>query len=431
MKKMLVIALALMLLLASAALAETANVVTFSNVNVLVSSSEGNAAIDLSDLTARLAMGLANELPIIQLDVTGGGDALLGAQIQFIDGRMVLAIDGTSRPISADMGPTAGQAQETLTEMFGNLDQFANIKLPAFTGVDIPKIDLMSVADFLPMLGIQPTTEGQVTTFEIPAEMVSQLIQMIVSQIPAETASQLGGLDQILASAQFAIKGKLADDGTTAEMMLDLYMAQGGVTSDSPIGALYFASTQNADSLEIMLYQDGQSLTLGQIDLSSDPAAATLDLGFDLMGQITMNFSLYPQDGAQVAALAFKADTQELNASLTYGDEGEMEYADFAFEIPNEQVSASVHTEETPDGNGGKTGIMGVNVAAQGQTVNVTADLQEGKEDVQFKPITNAANAIDANNPSQADQEALNEELNSALAPLMNYLSNVSVQPAA
>lgn len=431
MKKMLAIALALMLLLASAALAETANVVTFSNVNVLVSSTDGNMAIDLSDLTATLAMGMANEQPIIQLDVTGGGEALLGAQIQFIDGRMVMAIDGVSRPIAADMGPTADQAQESFNELFANIDQVANLKLPAFTGVDIPKIDLMSIAEFLPMLGIQPVTEGQVTTFEIPAEMISQLMQIVLTQVPAETAAQLGDLDQLLANAQFAIKGKLADDGTTAEMMLDLYMAQGGATSDSPLGALYFASTQNADSLEILLYQDGQSVTLGQMDLSSDPAAATLDFGLDLMGQVTMNFSLYPENGAQVAALAFKAEDQELNASLTYGDEGDMEFSDFAFEIPNEQVSASIHTEETPDGNGGKVGVMGVNVEAQGQTVNVTADLEEGKADVQFKPITNAANAIDANNPSAADQQALNDELNSALAPIMNYLNNVNVQPAA
>ncbi len=431
MKKLLAIALALMLLMASAAFAETANVVTFSNVNLLVSSDDGNMAIDLSDLTATLALGMANDQPIIQLDVVGGGEALLGAQIQFIDGRLVLAIDGVSRPIAADMGPTAGQAQQTLNELFANLDQMNDTKLPAFNGVDIPKVELMAVADFLPQLGIQPESDGQATTFEIPAEMISMLLQTVLAQIPAETKAQLGGLDQVLANAQFAIKGKLADDGATAEMLLDLYAVEGGATSDAPIGSLYFASSQNNDSLELQVNMGGQNVTLGKLDLSSDPAAATLDVGLDLMGQITVNFSLYPQDGAQVAALAFNANGEALNASLTYGDEGEKEYADFAFEIPSQQVSASVHLDETPDGNGGKTGAVGVNVAAQGQTVNVNADLEEGKGDVTFKPITNAANAIDANNPDEAAMQQMDEELESALAPLMNYLNSVNVQPAA
>lgn len=431
MKKLLAIALALMLLMASVALAETANVVNFSNVNVLVSSDEGNMAIDLSDLQAKLSMGMANDAPIIQLDVTGSGEALLGAQIQFIDGRLVLAIDGVSRPIAADMGPTAGQAQQTLNELFANLDQSNEVKLPAFTGVDIPKINLMAIANFLPQLGIQTESDGQATTFEIPAEMISMLLQTVLAQIPAETKAQLGGLDQVLENAQFAIKGKLADDGTTSEMLLDVHMVEGGATSDEPFATVYFASAQNSDSLELQVNMSGQSVTLAQADLASDPAAATLDFGLSLMGQINMNFSLYPQDGAQVAALAFNANGEALNASLTYGDEGEKEYADFAFEIPSQQVSASIHLDETPDGNGGKTGAVGVNVAAQGQTVNLTSDMTEGKEDVTFKPIANAANAIDANNPDDAAMQQIDEELESALAPLMNYLNSVNVQPAA
>ena len=149
------------------------------------------------------------------------------------------------------------------------------------------------------------------------------------------------------------------------------------------------------------------------------------------MGQLTVNFSLYPQDGAQVAALAVQAQGQAINASLTYGDEGETEYADFAFEIPNDQVSASIHIDETPNASGDKTGALGLNVAAQGQTINFGADLLETKGDVAFRAIGNVENAYDANNMTEADNQALGEELNNALAGLIGYLSNISVQPAA
>ena len=433
MKKVLAVALALMMLLASAAFAETANVATLSNFNLLVSSADGSMTVDLSGLKADIAMGLANDAPIIQLDVSGDGQKLLGAVVQFIDGKMALAIDGVSRPMVADMGPTAGEAQETLNELFANLDQFSDVKLPAFTGVSIPKVDLMQVPA---LFGAAPTTDAngvQTASFSIPYEMVKQLLDMILPMIPEQATAQLGPvLDQVKSGAiGIALEGKVSDDGNTAEMLVDIYMVQNGVTADSPALALYFASAENSDSLQVQLYQEGQAVTLGQLDVASDPAAATLDVGLDLMGQVKFNFSLYPQDGAQVAALAVTAEGETINASLTYGEEGEKEYADFAFELPSQDVSASIHVDETPDGTGSKTGALEVSVAAQGQTVNLTSDLTEGKGDVQFRPIGSLANAIDANNASEADAAAFGTELESAIAPLLSYISSLEAQPAA
>ncbi len=433
MKKVLAVALALMMLLASAAFAETANVATLSNFNLLVSSADGSMTVDLSGLKADIAMGLANDAPIIQLDVSGDGEKLLGAVVQFIEGKMALAIDGVSRPIVADMGPTAGQAQETLNELFANLDQFGDVKLPAFTGVSIPKVDLMQVPA---LFGTTPTTDAngvQNAEFDIPYEMVKQLLDMVLPMIPEQAIEQLGPvLDQLKSGAiGFALKGKVADDGNAAEMLVDIYMVQNGVTADAPALALYFASAENSDSFEVQMYQEGQAVTLAQVDVASDPAAATLDVGLDLMGQVKLNFSLYPQDGAQVAALAVTAEGETINASLTYGEEGEKEYADFAFELPSQDVAASIHLDETPDGNGNKAGALEVSVAAQGQTVNLTCDVVEGKGDVEFRPIGSLDNAIDANNATDADNAQVSAELESAIAPLMNYISSLEAQPAA
>ena len=68
----------------------------------------------------------------------------------------------------------------------------AKTQLPAFTGVQIPKVDLMGLANYLPMLGIQPETTENSASFELPAELVNMLLQMIVQQVPAEALQSTG-----------------------------------------------------------------------------------------------------------------------------------------------------------------------------------------------------------------------------------------------
>lgn len=429
MKKLLALVLALMLLMASAAFAETANTITFSNANLLVTAENGSQTVDLSDLTATLAMGNPEGVPTIQLDVAGGGDALLCAVIQFIDGNMVLNLDGMSRPLAASM--QNAQAQEGMEQIFANLDSVNGVKLPAFEGVTIPKVPLNAVLDILPMLGVEPQTDGSATTFEIPAQLVTGLLQMILAQIPAEMKAQLGGLDQLLASTQFAVVGRLNDDGETAELLLDLVPVTDGMQDDTPFAGLYFSSKENLDSLEVLVYQDGQGITLAQLDLESKPESAELNLALDVMGQINLTFSLYPQNGDQVAAVALNAAGETFNASLTYGENGDEEYAQFAFEVPNQNVSASVDINEHPAADGSKEGALAVNVASAGQTINLTADLAESKDDVDFHAITNADQAYDAAAMTAADNQALTEDLNNVLANLTSYLNSIQAQPAA
>ena len=428
MKKLLALALAVMLLMASAAFAESANVTTLSNFNLLLTNDQGTQLVDLSDATVEVAMGSPRGVPTIQVDVQGGGQALLGAEIQFINGYMVLNIDGMSRPLAASM--QMSQAQEGIEKLFANMDSVSEFKLPAFKGVDIPKLNLTSVASMLPMLGITPQTSGQTTTFEIPAQYVSLILQTLVTQIPAEFKARLGGLDQMLANAQFGISGKISDDGATSELLLDLVPAQGGAQI-VPMASLYLASSANSDSFEIIVYQNGSPITLGKLDLVSDPAAATVDFAMNLMGQVALNVSLYPQDGAQVVAMELKAQEQEMKASLTYGEEGNQEYAQLALEIPNQSVAASADVVEAPAAGGGKEGTVAVNIASGSQSVILNADLFENKDDVVFRTIDNADRAYDANRMTEADNRALAADLQNALAGLMGYLNSIQVQPAA
>ena len=103
MKKLLALVLVLMLMMASVAFAETANVTTFSNFKLLVSTPDGAQTMDLSDLVASVAMGMPEGVPTIQLDVASDTEALLGSEIQFIDGSMVLNVDGLSSDEAVDI----------------------------------------------------------------------------------------------------------------------------------------------------------------------------------------------------------------------------------------------------------------------------------------------------------------------------------------
>ena len=99
--------------------------------------------------------------------------------------------------------------------------------------------------------------------------------------------------------------------------------------------------------------------------------------------------------------------------------------------MPNQNVSASVDINEHPAADGSKEGTLAVNVASAGQTINLTADLAESKDDVDFHAITNADQAYDAAAMTAADNQALTEDLNNALANLTSYLNSIQAQPAA
>ena len=438
MKKLLAIVLALMLMMASAALAETASVAILSNPTLVISSPEGDMNLDLSGLEATVAAGLSGETPTVQLDVAHDAEELLGLVLQIVDNKVVVALDGMSRPIASAIPETGTDTQETMVELFSNLQALSELKMPAFGGVTVPKLDLMPVAG---LLGSEPTADAngvQSASFSLPYEQVNQMLGMLEYIIPAETqaqpqVSQLLQLIKMLQNSKsgFALEGKVSDSGDKAELLVDILPVQNGVTASEAAVTLYLVSLENSDSFEVQVNQGGQKITVATIDLASDPAAATLDFAMDVMGELKLNFSLYPQNGAQVAALAVVAQGETFNASVTYGEEGETEYVDFAMEIPAENVAFSVHSDSTPADGGDKTGTLAVAVDADGQTINFAADVLQTQAEVEFRDIANIENAYDANNMTEADNQALSAEMEGILGNLMNYLSTVQMQPAA
>ena len=90
---------------------------------------------------------------------------------------------------------------------------------------------------------------------------------ILTMMVPAESArrsSEPGSVKAMALTIGFALEGKVSDDGETAELLIDLYTVEGGVTADAPTGGLYIASTLNADTVQLLLYQEGQSYTIAE-----------------------------------------------------------------------------------------------------------------------------------------------------------------------
>ena len=432
MKKLLAIVVALMLLTASVAMAETATVLTVSNPVLTVTADGQDMTIDMGGLQIVLAMGLAGDVPTIQADVTNGAEALLSAELQVIGTNMVVSLDGLSRPLAVDVSSAGAQGLEGISALFAALPELANLKMPAFTGVDIPKLDLMSLGS---MLGA--TGDGQSATFEIPYEMVQQLLSMVgqyKSMIPESAQAQVGPLFDLIEDMNakgngFALKGSITDDGATGTLAVDVLPVSGGVTADASAATITFMSAANQINLIVDVNQGEEVTTLGEIALTSTPDAAELSVSVDIMGgMLNMAGSLYPQDGLQVAALELVAMGQKANMSLIYGEKDGADYADAAFEVEG-QAAVECITQTVSDGNGNESGTLTVAADAAGSQFQLDSEIAQSVPDVTFNAIADAANAIDVVNMSEEENAQISEELQGVLGSLMNYVA--TLEPAA
>lgn len=446
MKKVLAVVLALMLLLASAALAEPAKIIDFTDASVTVEMQGQTVRYNLDGLDITLALGLAGDVPTVQLDAVAAGDNVLAAVIQFIDGRMVLDVDGLSRPIAADMsaaGSTGADPQAILEEAFASITENSETKLGLIPGIPIPKIDLMSIAA---QFGAQPAPDAngvQMASFSLPYEVVKLLLSQVGSltaQLPAETTAQFGpvldAIDQMIATdSGFALEGKVGDDGESTEMLVDVYPVSAGVTADSPAGALYVASTENNASVEVLLYQDGEQVRLGQFYIESVPDEAQLSATLEVSGMLSLDAGLYREERmdaeAQVVSLSLDAQGQKLDTSLVYGDKDEGTFAEFAMDIAS-QAALSFDIESAPNANGDAAGTFSLSAKtyADGSTVNVASNFVKTVGDVTFRTIANADDAIDAATASEEEAAQLSEEFNNVLSGLLGYLATLTPEVA-
>ena len=131
-------------------------------------------------------------------------------------------------------------------------------------------------------------------------------------------------------------------------------------------------------------------------------------------------------------AFSMNAAGETMDASLTYGERDDKEYADFAMDIAN-QAALSFSIESDKGVEDGSTGNFSLSAQsyADDTIVNIAANYAEAMGEVEFRTIENLANAIDVANLEGGLDDQTAAELNNALAGILNYLGTLTPEVAA
>lgn len=437
MKKLLAIVLSLMLLTASAALAENASTLVFSDPVMSVSTNGEVQQISLAGVTLTLSAGMSGDVPAAQFDITGSEGELLSGEMQLSGDKLLIALDGMSRPLAVDVSAAGDQGIDGIKTIFEGMAETGTMKLPAFTGVTIPKLDLMSYAGFLPFIGVQTQDIQNGVSLEMPFDTVMMLlsyVQEYKDAIPETAMAYLGGLfdsiDQMNKTGDgFALKGTLTDDGTTTRLAVELLPVANKQTSGSAIGALDALFAENQVNIAVDTYTDAGSEKLFDLALTSKPLDAELSFALNIAGAVDVTGSLYSDGDLQVVALEAGSEGDKIGMSFVYGEQDGADYAQLDLAIPN-QAALSLSTQTVGYADGGTIGTLSFvaeTYEATTTTVTLDADIACAPSDVAFRGVDTSAGVYDVANLTEAETAQMSEELNNVLAGLMNAVVTYGV----
>ena len=438
MKKLIALALAMLMLLASAAFAEPAAVTLLSDPQLTMTQDGQTMSVDLTGLNIAVSSGLSAEVPTIRLDVTHDDEVLMSGLIQIVDGAMVFQLDGMSNAYKASMGADSisGQAQEAFNALFANQDAFLNFQMPAFTGATIPKLDMATLLSFV-ITDTQTDASGAtVSTISLPYETINQLLGMaapyLSQMVPNVDTSFVTDTIQQLQDSNSGVSlgGTIVDSGASEVLTLEAYLVQDGTASEAALGALVVMSEENSVTATVQVNMGDSTTDVATLALLSEPDQAKLSLTGDVMGMASINFDLYPEDGLQMVDLGFSAQGQSANLSLSYGQQDGEDLVSFAAGVAD-IANLALAIDTVADGAGSHDGAVSFAASAQGMDIALDGKLSIGPADVELGSIANVAGAIDITTMDDAANEAFTNELQSAAGALIGYLSSIEPQAAA
>lgn len=327
MKKLFAILLAALLLLNVGALAEgRAATLTANNIRV---EAEGQKIV-IPGMDFILGLDNVNGLPSIALLIDDDGERVFTALGQLTSRQFNLAVSGMNNGyyalLPAEAAGTLAQVGDAglammLPQLLPGLDEIA---LPPFTGVEIPKVELGD------MLSAYITNRnGDSYDFDIPYEEVYRLLDQVL-RLAREQGTNVDQVDEALQAIEqlkamhmgFALKGNVADDGSTLTATADVYLVQNGVTSPGEVATIILTSRQNDFRIDMTASENGATMDVLNVSLVSDPAAATLDLDMNIASEIRIAFDLFSEDGLQKAVLCIDgADPDSMRFEFDYGQQ--------------------------------------------------------------------------------------------------------------
>ena len=417
MRKILAILLAMLMLIGTTALAEgDAAVLTLDNVTMQTQGQN----INIQGLTASLVLENINDLPSLALLIDGDGQPLVTAVAQLTSKQCCFAVDGMDHGYVSDlpaqaMGQLAQFGDEGMATLLPMLvPMFDQLVLPAFSGVDIPKLDMTG------LLGSFMTGSN---TFEVPAEQVSALLDQLVQLAQAQSGA-IEGLDQVTAMLEqmkssgigFAIEGTIDDDGTAQTVSAGVCLAMGSTATDQELARLTVTSSQNNFQAVLSVTDAGDVLTAS---LVSDPSAAQLQFSMDVAGQASMSFVLFSEDGLQKASLDIAGGGQQVSLQFAYGQQGGADVVSFGGQAADSNASFEINTAMGSDGV--RTGTLTISADQAGTSNIIGADVTMYTGDA--IDLSGFTMPSDMRPMDQIDNEAIGN----AFAPVMDYIGSHAV----
>ncbi|MBR1558691.1 MAG: hypothetical protein IJ646_00470 [Clostridia bacterium] len=435
MKKILALLMAMLMVIGMAAVAETADakptlLAGLSNVNLTVTDGSGNAQnIALEDLYLSAILDTKDGVQFV-LQADQDEDMLCYLTGKLDGDKVVVAASGLDKAYEAEIPNNPIVGTEDLPGMLrAALPAMMSLKLPMLPAISLPKADLTPLVS---LLGAQSTEADGVTTttFSVPAEIVSMVIDQAADLLSAtvESTPQLAQFSQLIGQLKesglsFALEGTIADTEAEQSTTIAVYLATDGQTAADPALYLNMYSTVNNFTLAVDLPTEDSSYTIGQLTLVTDPDADTIDLGIDFAGMATLTVNFYKQAELQVAAVSLDVFGTEMGMQLSYGVKDDKDYVSFSG-----HSDAGEFTMEDTSVTEGDTagGSFTLNFKTADMAIDLSADHFESLDDIDVSGYEIPANVVPIDQFSDDDAAT-------AFQPLIEYISGVlsAEQPAA
>lgn len=425
MKKLLALMLCAMLLLGAFAVAEEALdpalVNHISNIAIEVTG-EGANTINLEGFEAFLTIDTADGLALVA-QAYNGDDPLALAVAKLEGTQLKVAIDGVDKTYVADIPQLAGQDLTGLGEAVrGALPVLLNMTLPAINVGSLPKLDLVPLVS---MLGSE--TEGDTTTFAIPAEIVDMVLDQLIEAVKGQAGS-VPGLDQGLEMIEqlrasgnsIALAGKIVDAGDSQTTTLEIYPVSNGQTAPDAIAVLTLNTVQDALTLAVDVSTGEELMTIANLSIETEAATNSCVATMDIAGMMQFNLAVFQEDGLQKVALTMDSGYDAgFGLTLTYGKSGNGDLIDITFAVGGE-TAFEVVTNSTAISDKIHEGNIEITVATGDQNIHAAADVEEFLSSIDLGDFTMPAET------APIEELESDESLQNALTPLIGYFSQIA-----
>ncbi|MCR5137205.1 MAG: hypothetical protein K6C12_08925 [Oscillospiraceae bacterium] len=313
MKKILPLLLALLLLAAPVAYAETADAVTLSDINLYYRDGEEETSLELTGLKIVFA---APEENLFVMNVLGDDNLLLNAAFKMEGSKMLWTIDGLGTTYSVDIPVPDSQSAEGFS-------------------LDLEGIDVDALLEKLMSAATIDTDEDGTVNFSIPYTAVNEALgalMPLLSQLPDTEAVDLDGLAQSMQDLQSSnsgvnLDGWLSSTDTETTVGLELTPVEAGQAAEgAAFGAYFYMENGEEDKLTLSLELDsfeGEEETellyvyFGMLD--------TAYFSVSLMNEIEFAVSFDPE--SSVAGISFDSEDTSLALDCVVGMEEGAEVA--------------------------------------------------------------------------------------------------------